>query len=129
MMQSQNNVTGSNNTIPNTFLLDIALSLKRKPIYVQCYCILQCVSMNRGLKLYQLVRLLGLNYYQVKRRVNELTSKGFLRMKGGIVTITDDGRKLCDALANIILLLHNTDIKDDNKRPAFIGLDALWLNR
>ncbi len=96
--------------------MEIALSLRRRPAYVQYYCILQCVSMNLKLKLYQLARLLGLDYYQVMKRVNELSGKGFLQVKGGVVNITDDGRKLKDVLESLILLLHAADIKGDEKR-------------
>lgn len=94
--------------------LEIALSLKRRPAYVQCYCILKCVSMNSNLKLYQLSRLLGLDYYQVMKRVSELSMKRFLHIKNGTISITDGGVKLRDALESLIMLLHAKDVDEED---------------
>lgn len=121
-MQNANNMTMNNNM--NVDPMEIALSLKRRPAYVQCYCILQCVSMNSKLKLYQLARLLGLDYYQVMKRVSELSGKGFLQVKGGVVNITDDGRRLKDALESLIVLLHAADIKGNEKRLSMYDILA-----
>lgn len=121
-MQQINNITKSNNMTLDP--MEIALGLKRRPAYVQCYCILQCVSMNSRLKLYQLARLLGLDYYQVMKRVSELSSKGFLQVKGGVVNITDDGVKLRDTLENLILLLHSKDVKENEKRLSLLDILA-----
>ncbi len=117
-----NNIIKSNNMTPDS--MEIALSLKRRPAYVQCYCILQCVSMNSRLKLYQLARLLSLDYYQVMKRVSELSNKGFLQVKDGIVNITDDGIKLRDTLESLIVLLHSKDIKEDRKRISLFDILA-----
>ncbi|GBC73645.1 hypothetical protein HRbin04_01049 [archaeon HR04] len=111
-MQSLHNIERKN--IKEMDALEIALSLKRRPAYVQCYCILKCVSMNSNLKLYQLSRLLGLDYYQVMKRVSELSIKGFLRIKNGTISITDDGIKLRDALESLIMLLHAKDVDEED---------------
>ncbi len=111
-MQSLNNI--ERNDIKAMDALEIALSLKRRPAYVQCYCILKCVSMNSNLKLYQLARLLGLDYYQVMKRVSELSRKGFLQLKSNTISITEDGMKLRDALENLIMLLHAKDVDEDD---------------
>ncbi|GBC74369.1 hypothetical protein HRbin05_00409 [archaeon HR05] len=111
-MQSLHNIEGKN--IKEMDALEIALSLKRRPAYVQCYCILKCVSMNSNLKLYQLSRLLGLDYYQVMKRVSELSIKGFLHLKNGTISITDDGIKLKDALESLIMLLHAKDVDEED---------------
>ncbi|MEO9364510.1 MULTISPECIES: hypothetical protein [Candidatus Nitrosocaldus] len=111
-MQSLHNIEGKN--IKEMDALEIALSLKRRPAYVQCYCILKCVSMNSNLKLYQLSRLLGLDYYQVMKRVSELSIKGFLHIKNGTISITDDGIKLKDALESLIMLLHAKDVDEED---------------
>jgi predicted transcriptional regulator len=113
-MQSLNNINKGNNMEMDP--LEIALSLKRRPAYVQCYCILKCVSMDSKLRLYQIARLLGLDYYQVMKRVSELSSKGFLQIRNGVVNITDDGLKLRDSLENLIMLLHTADAKHSEKR-------------
>ncbi|MEM0364658.1 MAG: hypothetical protein QW450_03975 [Candidatus Nitrosocaldus sp.] len=111
-MQSLHNIGRKN--IKEMDALEIALSLKRRPAYVQCYCVLKCVSMNSNLKLYQLSRLLGLDYYQVMKRVSELSMKGFLNLKNGTISITDDGIKLKDALESLIMLLHAKDVDEDD---------------
>lgn len=111
-MQSLHNIERKN--IKEMDALEIALSLKRRPAYVQCYCILKCVSMNSNLKLYQLSRLLGLDYYQVMKRVSELSIKGFLHIKNGTISITDDGIKLRDALESLIMLLHAKDVDEED---------------
>ncbi len=111
-MQGLNNI--ERNDIKAMDALEIALSLKRRPAYVQCYCILKCVSMNSNLKLYQLARLLGLDYYQVMKRVSELSRKGFLQLKSNTISITEDGMKLRDALENLIMLLHAKDVDEDD---------------
>jgi Mn-dependent DtxR family transcriptional regulator len=80
--------------------------------------------MNSKLKLYQLARLLGLDYYQVMKRVSELSGKGFLQVKGGVVNITDDGRRLKDALESLIVLLHAADIKGNGKRLSMYDILA-----
>jgi Mn-dependent DtxR family transcriptional regulator len=80
--------------------------------------------MNSKLKLYQLARLLGLDYYQVMKRVSELSCKGFLQVKGGVVNITDDGRRLKDALESLIVLLHAADIKGNEKRLSMYDILA-----
>lgn len=123
-MQSLYNIEGKN--IKEMDALEIALSLKRRPAYVQCYCILKCVSMNSNLKLYQLSRLLGLDYYQVMKRVSELSIKGFLHIKNGTISITDDGIKLKDALESLIMLLHAKDVdeEDVSKRLSLYGILA-----
>jgi len=104
--------------------MEIALCLKRRPAYVQYYCILQCVSMNSKLRLYQLARLLSLDYYQVMKHVNELSGRGFLQVKEGVVSLTDDGRRLKDALENLIILLHAADIKGNEKRRSIYNILA-----
>lgn len=111
-MQSLHNIERRN--IKEMDALEIALSLKRRPAYVQCYCVLKCVSMNSNLKLYQLARLLGLDYYQVMKRVSELSMKGFLQLKNGTISITDDGVKLRDALESLIMLLHAKDVDEED---------------
>jgi hypothetical protein len=70
--------------------------------------------MNSNLKLYQLSRLLGLDYYQVMKRVSELSIKGFLHIKNGTISITDDGIKLKDALESLIMLLHAKDVDEED---------------
>jgi len=58
------------------------------------------------------------------KRVSELSSKGFLQVKGGVVNITDDGRRLKDALESLIVLLHAADIKGNEKRLSMYDILA-----
>jgi hypothetical protein len=90
--------------------LAISYHLKRRPSYVQSYCILQCVAMTPRMKIYQVARMLGLDYYQAMKRVAELSKKGFLRMTNGSLFITNEGTVLKDILGQVIVLMHSGDI-------------------
>lgn len=90
--------------------LAISYHLKRRPSYVQSYCILQCVTMSPRLKIYQATRMLGLDYYQALKRVMELSKKGFLKITNGSMTITNEGMVLKEILAQVIILMHASDV-------------------
>lgn len=90
--------------------LIISYHLKRRPSYVQSYCILQCVTMSPRMKIYQVARMLGLDYYQALKRVTELAKKGFLKVVDGSMTITNDGMVLKEILGQVIILMHTSDV-------------------
>jgi len=111
----QNNIAQVDNIEPiqvgkkNVDPLAISYHLKRRPSYVQSYCILQCVSMSPRIKIYQVARMLGLDYYQAMKRVMELAKKGFLKVVNGSMTITNEGTVLKEILAQVIILMHASD--------------------
>jgi len=90
--------------------LGIAYNMKRRPSYVQSFCILQCVSMSPKVKIYQVARMLGFDYYQAMKRVMELSKKGFIRVVNGSLTVTNEGIILKEILAQLIALLHSSDV-------------------
>jgi len=89
--------------------LGIAYSMPRRPSYVQNFCILQCVTMSPKLKVYQVARMLGFDYYQAMKRITELSKKGFLKVVNGSLMITNEGIILKEILAQLIALLHSSD--------------------
>jgi len=96
--------------IRNADPLTISYHLRRRPSYVQSYCILQCVTMSPKIKIYQVARMLGLDYYQAMKRVVELSKKGFLKVANGSMTITNEGMVLKEILAQVIVLMHTSDV-------------------
>lgn len=90
--------------------LGIAYNMKRRPSYVQSFCILQCVSMSPKVKIYQVARILGFDYYQAMKRITELSKKGFLKVVNGSLTITNEGIILKEILSQLIALLHSSDV-------------------
>jgi len=89
--------------------LGIAYSMPRRPSYVQNFCILQCVTMSPKVKVYQVARMLGFDYYQAMKRITELSKKGFLKVVNGSLMITNEGIILKEILAQLIALLHSSD--------------------
>jgi len=89
--------------------LGIAYSMPRRPSYIQNFCILQCVTMSPKLKVYQVARMLGFDYYQAMKRITELSKKGFLKVVNGSLMITNEGIILKEILAQLIALLHSSD--------------------
>lgn len=106
-----NNISCTDNiqTEKDTDSLGIACSMKRRPSYVQSFCILQCITMSPKLKVYQVARMLGFDYYQATKRVSELSRKGFLRVANGSLTVTGEGMLLKEILARLIAMLHSDD--------------------
>jgi predicted transcriptional regulator len=90
--------------------LAIAYNMQRRPSYVQSFCILQCVAMSPKLKVYQVARMLGFDYYQAMKRITELSKKGFLKVVNGSLTITNEGIILKEILGQLIALLHSSDV-------------------
>ena len=90
--------------------LSIAYNIRRRPSYVQNYCILQCVTMSSKLKIYQIARMLGFDYYQAMKRITELSKKGFLKDVNGSLTITNEGVILKEILGQLIVLMHASDV-------------------
>jgi len=95
--------------------LGIAYSMPRRPSYVQNFCILQCVTMSPKVKVYQVARMLGFDYYQAMKRITELSKKGFLRVVNGSLTITNEGIILKEILGQLIALLHSSDVGNYRK--------------
>ncbi len=92
--------------------LGIAYNMPRRPSYVQSFCILQCVTMSPKLKVYQVARMLGLDYYQAMKRITELSKKGFLKVVNGNLIITNEGTILKEMLGQLIALLHSSDVSN-----------------
>jgi hypothetical protein len=92
--------------------LGIAYNMGRRPSYVQCYCILQCVTMTPKLRVYQISRMLGFDYYQALKRITELTKKRFLKDVNGGLTITNEGIMLKEILGQLIVILHASDVRN-----------------
>lgn len=92
--------------------LAISYHLKRRPAYVQSYCILQCVAMTPRMKIYQVARVLGLDYYQAMKRVMEMSKKGFLKIVNGNLAITNEGTVLKEILGQVIVLMHSSDVNN-----------------
>jgi len=90
--------------------LGIAYNMPRRPSYVQSFCILQCVTMSPKLKVYQVARMLSLDYYQAMKRITELSKKGFLKVVNGNLSITNEGTILKEMLGQLIALLHSSDV-------------------
>jgi predicted transcriptional regulator len=65
--------------------------------------------MSPRIKIYQVARMLGLDYYQAMKRVMELAKKGFLKVVNGSMTITNEGTVLKEILAQVIVLMHASD--------------------
>jgi len=65
--------------------------------------------MSPRIKIYQVARMLGLDYYQAMKRVMELAKKGFLKVVNGSMTITNEGTVLKEILAQVIILMHASD--------------------
>ncbi len=105
-----NNIQRIQTELKNVDPLAISYHLKRRPSYVQSYCILQCVTMSPRTKIYQVARMLGLDYYQAMKRVMELSKKGFLKVVNGCMTITNEGMVLKEILAQVIVLMHTSDV-------------------
>lgn len=103
------NIQQTKTETKNADPLAISYHLRRRPSYVQCYCILQCVAMSPRLKIYQVARMLGLDYYQAMKRVMELSKKGFLKVVNGSMTITNEGVVLKEILGQVIVLMHTSD--------------------
>ena len=91
--------------------LGIAYNMGRRPSYVQTYCILQCVTMSPKLKVYQISRMLGFDYYQALKRITELSKKRFLKVVNGGLTITNEGVILKEILGQLIVILHTSDVR------------------
>jgi hypothetical protein len=92
--------------------LGIAYNMGRRPSYVQTYCVLQCVAMSPKLKVYQISRLLGFDYYQALKRITELSKKHFLKGVNGGLTITNEGVILKEILGQLIVILHASDVRN-----------------
>ncbi|MFY3740821.1 MAG: hypothetical protein HMLIMOIP_001265 [Candidatus Nitrosomirales archaeon] len=92
--------------------LGIAYNMGRRPSYVQTYCILQCVAMSPKLKVYQISRMLGFDYYQALKRITELSKKRFLKVVNGGLTITNEGVILKEILGQLIVILHASDVRN-----------------
>ncbi|MEM3084223.1 MAG: hypothetical protein QXU32_03610 [Nitrososphaerales archaeon] len=108
-----NNI-GEQTDAKNMDPLAISYHLRRRPSYVQSYCILQCVSMSPRMKIYQVARMLGLDYYQAMKRVTELAKKGFMKVTNGSMTITNEGAVLKEILGQVIVLMHADDTERNN---------------
>ncbi|RMF28906.1 MAG: hypothetical protein D6752_06850, partial [Candidatus Nitrosothermus koennekii] len=87
----------------------------RRPSYVQNYCILYTVNAAPNMKLYQIARIVELDYYQAMKRVDELSKHGFVNIKNGCVSITDKGVELMNILEKLITLMHS-----ENKNPKIL---------
>ena len=117
----QNNIMQADNIqqikteTKNADPLAISYHLRRRPSYVQSYCILQCVAMSPRMKIYQVARVLGLDYYQAMKRVMEMSKKGFLKVVNGSMTITNEGVVLKEILGQVIILMHTSDANMTHK--------------
>jgi len=109
-----NNMDMEEQTHLDIELLDVARSMKRRPSYVQNFCILQCVTMSPKLKVYQVARTLGFDYYQAMKRVTELSKKGFIDVTKGGLSVTKEGIILKEILARLIAMMHATDQSEDS---------------
>jgi predicted transcriptional regulator len=72
--------------------------------------------MSPRIKIYQVARMLGLDYYQAMKRVMELAKKGFLKVVNGSMTITNEGTVLKEILAQVIVLMHASDANSIRER-------------
>ena len=105
-MQFQNNIFVEDIREEGKDVVDIIRRMKRRPSYVQNYCILYCVNASPNMKLYQIARIVELDYYQAMKRVDELSKNGFLTVKNGCIAITEKGLELMNILSKLITLLH-----------------------
>ena len=88
-------------------IIDIIKGMKRRPSYVQNYCILYTINASPNMKLYQIARIVELDYYQAMKRVDELSKHEFVNVKNGCVAITDKGVELMQILEKLITLMHS----------------------
>ncbi len=91
-------------------ILDIVSRMKRRPSYVQNYCILYAINAAPNMKLYQIARIVELDYYQAMKRVEELSKNGFVTANNGSYTITEKGVELMELLSKLITLMHTDNI-------------------
>ncbi len=86
--------------------MDIIKHMRRRPAYVQNYCILYALRASPNIKLYQVARIVELDYYQAMKRVEELAKNQFVEINNGDISITDRGSELMNILERLILLMH-----------------------
>jgi predicted transcriptional regulator len=106
-MIHQNNIFVEDIRSEGKDVIDIIKSMKRRPSYVQNYCILYTVNAAPNMKLYQIARIVELDYYQAMKRVDELSKHGFVSVKNGCISITNKGVELMKILEKLITLMHS----------------------
>jgi predicted transcriptional regulator len=81
--------------------------IRKRPLLEQYYLILHTLTEHEGLKMYEIARLINMNYYQLQRRIDELNKKNCIRVTDrSEITITDNGRKLKEQLENLLTTIN-----------------------
>lgn len=112
-MFRQNNIFVEDIRKEGKDIIDVIRSMKRRPSYVQNYCILYAIKALPNMKLYQIARIVELDYYQAMKRVDELARHGFVKVNNGCISITEKGVELIEILEKLITLMHvdSMDVK------------------
>ncbi|MEM2856185.1 MAG: winged helix-turn-helix domain-containing protein [Candidatus Nitrosocaldaceae archaeon] len=105
-MKHTNNIFVEDIRAKGNDIIDIINKIKRRPSYVQNYCILYAINAEPNMKLYQIARIVELDYYQSMKRVEELSKNGFITVNDGRISITDKGIELMNVLNRLIVLMH-----------------------
>jgi len=83
--------------------------IRRRSLLEQYYLILHVLKHKR-LKMYEITRLVNMNYYQLQRRIYELNKKNCIHVtdQTAEITITDNGRKLKEQLENLLVIVNKS---------------------
>jgi predicted transcriptional regulator len=94
--------------------ISIINNMRRRPAYVQNYCILYTLAAAPNIKLYQVARITELDYYQAMKRIEELSRNQFINVRNGNISITERGIELMQILERLIFLMHADNPESNN---------------